>query len=72
MKKVHLFVLLILPAALVFTAAVLNYARGPYWISYNSDPEYLYLLSSLSLAESKQVETTKNPGTTIQYWERPH
>jgi hypothetical protein len=58
--------LLILPTALVFTAAVLNYARGPYWISYNSDPEYLYLLSSLSLAESKQVETTKNPGTTIQ------
>jgi len=66
MKKIPVFVLLILPAVLIFTAAILHYAQGPYWISYNSDPEYLYLLNSLALTESKQAGTTGNPGTTLQ------
>ncbi len=66
MKKLHVLVLLILPAILVFTAATLHYARGPYWISNNSDPEYLYLLNSLALTQSKQSGTTGNPGTTLQ------
>ena len=67
MKKSHLFVLLILPAVLVFTAALLRYSQGPYWITYNSyDPEYLYIVSSLALAEDKEMRTTGNPGTTLQ------
>lgn len=64
MKKIPVFVLLILPAVLIFTAAILHYAQGPYWI--HSDPEYLYLLNSLALTESKQAGTTGNPGTTLQ------
>jgi len=66
MKKTSVFTLLILPAAMVFVAALLHYAQGPHWISYNSDPEYLYLFNSLALAESKQTGTTGNPGTTLQ------
>lgn len=66
MKKLPVFILLILPAVLVFTAATLHYSQGPYWISYNSDPEYLYLLKSLALTELKQSGTTGNPGTTLQ------
>jgi hypothetical protein len=66
MKKISVFTLLILPAAMVFVAALLHYAQGPHWISYNSDPEYLYLFNSLALAESKQTGTTGNPGTTLQ------
>lgn len=66
MKKMYVFILLILPVILVFTAALLHYANGPYWIGYNSDPEYLYLVNSLALAESKETPTTGNPGTTLQ------
>ncbi|PKN52600.1 MAG: hypothetical protein CVU55_05010 [Deltaproteobacteria bacterium HGW-Deltaproteobacteria-13] len=66
MKKLSVFVLLILPAVLAFTAGILHYAQGPYWLGSNVDPEYLYVLSSLTLAESKQTDTTGNPGTTLQ------
>jgi hypothetical protein len=66
MKKLYVFVLLILPAALLFTAVFLHNAHGPYWLSYNSDPEYLYLISSLTLAESKQTGSPGHPGSTLQ------
>lgn len=66
MKKSHLLILLILPIIMDFTAAVLLCAHGPYWLGYNFDPDYLYLINSLALAESKFTITTGNPGTTLQ------
>ena len=66
MKKLYLFILLILPATLVFTAVSLRYSQGPYWLSSYVDPEYLYVLSSLSLAESGQTVSPGHPGTTLQ------
>ncbi|MFZ2397912.1 MAG: hypothetical protein WAW31_04445, partial [Smithella sp.] len=63
MKKLYVFALLILSAILLFTAAFLHNAHGPYWLSYNSDPEYLYLISSLTLAESKQTGSPGHPGS---------
>ena len=66
MKKLHVFVLLILPALLVFTAAILHYAHGPYWIGSNSDPEYVFLINSLALAEHKETPTQGHPSTTVQ------
>ena len=66
MKKLYVFALLILPATLLFTAVFLHNAHGPYWLSYNSDPEYLYLISSLTLAESKQTGSPGHPGSTLQ------
>ncbi|HAR48549.1 hypothetical protein ER57_15040 [Smithella sp. SCADC] len=66
MKKLYVFALLILSAILLFTAAFLHNAHGPYWLSYNSDPEYLYLISSLTLAESKQTGSPGHPGSTLQ------
>jgi len=65
MKK-YLFVLMILPVILLFTAVVLHYASGPYWISYNSDPAYLYFVKFLATTQSKETLTTGNPGTTLQ------
>lgn len=66
MKKISVFVLLILPVMLVFTAALLKYARGPYYICSDTEQDYIYLISSLALAESKQVFYTDHPGTTLQ------
>ena len=66
MKKLYVFILLILPTALVFTAGFLRFAQGPYWLSSNVDPEYLYVLSSLTLAESQQTVSPGHPGTTLQ------
>lgn len=65
MKKLHIFFLLVLPAALVFTAALLHYVQGPYWIGHNSDPEYVILINSLALAESKETSINVHPGTTL-------
>jgi hypothetical protein len=66
MKKLYILLLLILPSILALTAASLWYTQGPYWISNNSDPEYLYLLNSLAMTQSEQTGTTGNPGTTLQ------
>jgi hypothetical protein len=51
---------------LIFTAAAMKYARGPYYICSDTDNDYLYLVSSLAMAESKQVFFTDHPGTTLQ------
>jgi len=66
MKKSYLFVLLILPVMLVLTAFILRYAHGPYYICSDTEQDYIYLISSLAMAESKQVFYTDHPGTTLQ------
>ncbi|MGD0280143.1 MAG: hypothetical protein ABSC11_12655 [Smithella sp.] len=66
MKKSYVFILLIVPVMLIFTAGAMKYARGPYYICSNTDNDYLYLVSSLAMAESKQVFFTDHPGTTLQ------
>ncbi len=65
MKTKHLFILIILPAVMVLAAALLRYSSGPYWIGYNCDPEYAYLIHSLAQAESKEIPTNIHPGTTL-------
>lgn len=66
MKKNQVIILFIIPAIFAFAAVLLHDAHGPYWIGYNSDPDYLYLINSLALAEFKKTITTGNPGTTLQ------
>jgi len=66
MKKQHIFILSLLPLVLVSTAILLRYASGPYWISFYSDPEYIYLIKFLAMTESKETLTTGHPGTTLQ------
>ncbi len=66
MKKSYLFILLILPAMLVSTAFILRYAHGPYYICSDTEQDYIYLLSSLAMAESREVIYTDHPGTTLQ------
>lgn len=66
MKKNYVFIFLILPVMLVVTAMALKYARGPYYVCADTEQDYVYLVSSLAMAESKQVFYTDHPGTTLQ------
>jgi len=66
MKKSYVFILLILPVTLVLTAMILKYARGPYYICSDTEQDYIYLISSLAMAEAKPVLYTDHPGTTLQ------
>ena len=64
-KKVY-FLFLIMPLLLVVIAVFMNNARGPYWLGTNLDPEYVYLLNSLNLAQMHGVGHTDHPGTPVQ------
>jgi len=58
--------LLVMPIVIALSFVYLNSVRGPYYLAYNSDPEYAYLLNSLKLSEFKQPSHIDHPGTTLQ------
>ena len=58
-------VLLLVPAAVLWTGVVYQAARGPYWLGTNYDPAYAYLLNSLRLAELRTPKHVDHPGTTV-------
>lgn len=58
--------LLILPILLILTSIYLDDARGPFWLGVNFDPEYVYLLNSLNLAQWQGVGHIDHPGTPVQ------
>lgn len=66
LTKKSQFTLLLLPLILVATGLFLNHARGPYWLGNNLDPEYVYLLNGLNLAQLKGVGHIDHPGTPVQ------
>jgi hypothetical protein len=61
----RLIVLAIPLALVVFWAALLN-AKGPYWLAYNSDPDYAYLLNAVNVANGTPPGHVDHPGTSIQ------
>lgn len=65
-KKIAIPLLLILPLMLAVTSVVLNNAKGPYWLGTNLDPEYVYLLNSVNLANFSGVGHIDHPGTPVQ------
>ncbi len=60
------FTLAVIPAALFGLSVILTHARGPYYLRNNFDPEYNYLLNSLSLLTFHSPTHTDHPGTTLQ------
>lgn len=65
-KFLHYAPFLILPVLLAITAVYLNNARGPFWLGANHDPEYVYLLNSLNLAQGGEIGHIDHPGTPVQ------
>ena len=56
----------IIPLTFFFCILLLKRAQGPYWLCFNLDPEYAYLLSSLNFAEGLPIHHLGHPGTTLQ------
>ena len=58
--------LAVVPLALLALSLYLPNLRGPYSLSQNFDPEYGYLLSSVSILNVRIPTFTDNPGTTVE------
>ena len=58
--------MLIVPVLLFCFPLVLRSYHGPYFLGYNSDPAYAYLLNSLNIINGVSPGHTDHPGTTVQ------
>jgi hypothetical protein len=63
---IRVILLTIVPVLTVWVAFSLRNWAGPYWVGTNSDPEYVYLLSSLDLTQLRDIVYVDHPGTTLQ------
>jgi hypothetical protein len=57
--------LLLLPVLLALWAFSCSKGQGPFWLS-RSDPEYLFLISGLNMAEGRGTHLTTHPGVPLQ------
>ncbi|MEO8664082.1 MAG: hypothetical protein ABI462_01185 [Ignavibacteria bacterium] len=58
--------LLIVPVFYLLFFSLIRYSQGPFYNSMLYDPTYVYLLSSLNLAQGVGVFHTDHPGSTVQ------
>ena len=62
---IRLPLLLLLPLLLALWAFSCSKGQGPFWLS-RSDPEYLFLISGLNMAEGRGTHLTTHPGVPLQ------
>jgi hypothetical protein len=55
-----------IPVVLFAASLICTHARGPFYLRNNFDPEYIYLLNSLSVLNLHAPAHTDHPGTTLQ------
>ncbi len=60
--------MLFIPLLVVAWAIALREISGPYWLGINLDPEYAYLMNSLSLSQGLSVGHAHHPGSTLQWF----
>lgn len=67
-KPVPVLLLLILPAILLILSFTYNFSKGESYLQGYYDPSYVYLISSLNIAQlnGSAVEHIDHPGTTVQ------
>lgn len=58
--------LLVIPVMVFFLGVLLANAEGPYSGAFNSDPDYPYLLNSLTILSLHTPGHIDHPGTTLQ------
>lgn len=61
----HYAAMLMVPLLLFCLPLVLKSYYGPYFLGYNSDPDYAYLLNSLNIINGIPPGHTDHPGTTV-------
>jgi hypothetical protein len=57
---------LVLPACYVAASLILRTDSGPFWLWFNLDPDYFYLLDALNLVNLTTPGHVAHPGTTVQ------
>ncbi|HMQ70446.1 MAG TPA: hypothetical protein PKC58_15830 [Ignavibacteria bacterium] len=66
MNKINRYILfLLLPLIYFMSSYILKSAQGPYYLNFY-DPGYVYLISSLNIAQGTGVGHFDHPGTTVQ------
>ena len=58
----------IAPIIYILISIFMRTSLGPYWEGNNSDPEYVYLFSSLNMLHLNSPSHHDHPGTTLQVW----
>lgn len=57
---------MVIPAVIAVFALFLKQAVGPYWLSLNNDPSYIYLMNALYLVGGISPIFIQHPGITLQ------
>ena len=58
--------LLIIPVFTIIYSLSLRYSQGPFYYNTGYDPSYVYLISSLNIAQFKSPQHVDHPGTPVQ------
>jgi hypothetical protein len=58
--------LLVLPTLFLAASLILRAHAMPYWLWFNLDPSYLYLLDGMQLLEGVTPGNVNHPGTSVQ------
>lgn len=67
-KGLFILVLLILPVTLIILGLMFKASRGDFFLNWQYDPSYIYLINSLNLSQFNNygVGHIDHPGTTVQ------
>lgn len=62
----HYAAIVVIPALMFCLPLILRSYYGPFFLGYNSDPDYAYLLNALNIINAIPPGHTDHPGTTVQ------
>jgi hypothetical protein len=65
-RAADMVILAALPMAFAMLAFVFRWHSAPFWLTFNVDPSYFYLLNSLMVAGGEAPADVYHPGTPVQ------
>ncbi len=65
-RQLESLLLLVVPATVLVVWWAVLAAKGPYWLAWNLDPDYPYLLNALNIAQGRAPVHADHPGTAVQ------
>jgi len=64
--SINHILLFIIPGIILISSFLLDEAKGTYPVNIFYDPDYVYLINSLNVAQLKGVAHVDHPGTSVQ------